>query len=158
MINRDVDQPYKYVGIWLVDQWSKIGVKVTQKTMPTGPWLEAQRAGNFTVTSQANCHSIVNPLADVQPYLPSSVSAVNYGRYEDPEEMALYEKALRETDAAKQKQAMLQFTKYVMDVKAHKAMILWWYRIVPYRSYVKGWKISPSHFINQDLANIWLDQ
>src|ERR1051325_612591 len=35
---------------------------------------------------------------------------------------------------------------------------LGWYRIVPYRSYVKGWKISPSHFLNQDLATIWLDK
>jgi peptide/nickel transport system substrate-binding protein len=31
-------------------------------------------------------------------------------------------------------------------------------RIVPYRSYVKGWKISPSHYVNQDLATIWLEQ
>ena len=31
MLNRNVDQPYKYVGTWLVDEWSKIGVKVTQK-------------------------------------------------------------------------------------------------------------------------------
>jgi peptide/nickel transport system substrate-binding protein len=29
---------------------------------------------------------------------------------------------------------------------------------VPYRSYVKGFRISPTHFINQDLAQIWLDQ
>ena len=41
LLNRDVDQPYKYVGIWLVDQWSKIGVKVTQKVVPTGPWFQA---------------------------------------------------------------------------------------------------------------------
>ena len=27
-----------------------------------------------------------------------------------------------------------------------------------YRSYVKGWKIGPSHYINQDLADIWLDR
>jgi peptide/nickel transport system substrate-binding protein len=26
------------------------------------------------------------------------------------------------------------------------------------RSYVKGWKISPSHYLNQDLANIWLEK
>jgi peptide/nickel transport system substrate-binding protein len=26
------------------------------------------------------------------------------------------------------------------------------------RSYVKGWKISPSHYLNQDLGNIWLDK
>src|SRR5205085_8683021 len=37
LLNRDVDQPYKYIGIWLVDQWSKIGVKVTQKIVPSGP-------------------------------------------------------------------------------------------------------------------------
>jgi hypothetical protein len=29
---------------------------------------------------------------------------------------------------------------------------------VPHRSYVKGWKIGPSHYVNQDLATIWLDQ
>jgi peptide/nickel transport system substrate-binding protein len=29
---------------------------------------------------------------------------------------------------------------------------------VPMRSYVKGWKISPSHYVNQDLATIWLDE
>jgi len=29
---------------------------------------------------------------------------------------------------------------------------------VPYRTYVKGFKISPTHFINQDLATIWLDK
>jgi peptide/nickel transport system substrate-binding protein len=37
-------------------------------------------------------------------------------------------------------------------------MTPWWERINAMRSYVKGWKISPSHYINQDLATIWLDQ
>src|SRR5262249_3275063 len=27
LLNRSVDQPFKYLGIWLVDEWSKIGVK-----------------------------------------------------------------------------------------------------------------------------------
>jgi len=35
---------------------------------------------------------------------------------------------------------------------------MWWQRTVPYRSYVKGWKIGPSHYVNQDLATIWLDK
>jgi peptide/nickel transport system substrate-binding protein len=29
---------------------------------------------------------------------------------------------------------------------------------VPYRRYVKGWKVSPSRYVNQDLATIWLDK
>src|SRR5262249_36819682 len=53
---------------------------------------------------------------------------------------------------------MREFEGYVLDTQAHAMWIAYWYRAVPYRSYVKGWKISPSHFINQDLATIWLDK
>jgi peptide/nickel transport system substrate-binding protein len=158
LLNRDVDQPYKYVGIWITDEWSKIGVKVTQKVLPSGPWVAAERAGDFAVVLQANCHSVVNPLIDVQPYLSSSISKQNYGNYEDPKQQEIFDKALHETDPAQQKQLMFQFAKHVMDIEAHKLVLPWWYRIVPYRSYVKGWKISSSHYLNQDLANIWLDK
>jgi len=158
LLSRDVDQPYKYVGIWLIDEWSKIGVKVTQRVLPSGPFIAAQRAGDFAVVSAANCHSVVNPLIDVHPYLSSSISKQNYGNYEDPKQDEILKKALHETDLEKQKQLMFQFAKHVMDTEAHKLMILWWYRIVPHRSYVKGWKISPSHYLNQDLANVWLDK
>ena len=30
--------------------------------------------------------------------------------------------------------------------------------MIPERSYVNGWKIGPSHYINQDLSDIWLDK
>jgi len=42
--------------------------------------------------------------------------------------------------------------------QAHAIFLLWWHRIVPYRSYVKGWKISPRHYLNRDLATVWLDK
>ena len=42
--------------------------------------------------------------------------------------------------------------------RSHAIMTPWWYRIMPHRSYMKGWKISPSHYINLDLANVWLDK
>ena len=53
---------------------------------------------------------------------------------------------------------MVDFQTQVMDTEAHATKVIWWNRIVPYRSYVKGWKISPSHFVNQDLSTIWLDK
>jgi peptide/nickel transport system substrate-binding protein len=158
LLNRGVDQPYKFVGTWLVDEWSKIGLKVTQRVMPTGPWTDAMRRGDFEVVSQANCHGVSNPLMDVQPYLPASVYTANYGQFEDQTEVDLYNKMLRETDFAKQRALMREFEKYVVDTEAHEIFGLWWYRIIPHPTYVKGWKISPSHFINQDLATIWLDK
>jgi len=158
LLNRGVDQPYKYVGIWLVDEWSKVGLHVTQRIQPTGPELDALRSGNFEVVLEANCHGVPNPLIDVQKYLPSSIYSANYGYYEDPQEVDLYNRMLRETDFSKQRALMRDFEKYVLDTQAHEIWVLWWYRIVPYRSYVKGWKISPGHYLNQDLATVWLDK
>src|SRR5437762_3235619 len=61
-------------------------------------------------------------------------------------------------DFARQRELMRDFEKLVLDIEAHETFLLWRYRIVPYRSYVKGWKVSPSHYVNQDLATIWLDK
>ena len=158
LTNRGVDQPYKYVGIWLVDEWSKIGLHVTQRMMPTGPLLAAVRTGEFEVLSAANCHGVPNPVADVQRFLPSSVFSGNYGQFEDAGEVALYDKMLHETDVPRQRTLMREFEKHVLDTEAHDLWLVWWYRGVPYRSYVKGWKISASHYINQDLATVWLDR
>jgi peptide/nickel transport system substrate-binding protein len=158
LLNRNVDQPYKYVGTWLVDQWSKIGLHVTQQVLATGPELAALRSGNFQVALIANCHGVVNPLLDVQTFLPSTVYSGNYGYFKDPKEVALYDRMLRETDFKNQRALMLDFQKYVLDTEAHESWILWWHRAIPYRSYVMGWKISPSHYLNQDLATIWLDK
>lgn len=157
LLNRNVDQPYMYNGIWLVDQWSKIGLKVTQKVAPTGPWFAALRSGDFDVGLAGNCHGIVNPLIDIQTYLPKSVNKANFGYYEDAKEIDIYDKMLRETNPREQKALMYRYAKHVMDDESHIAFLLWWYRIVPYRSYMHGWKIGPSHYLNQDLSTIWFD-
>jgi peptide/nickel transport system substrate-binding protein len=156
LLNRNVDQPYKYNATWVIDEWSKIGLHVTQRVVPTGPWFEAMRQGNFDVVLAGNCQSVVNPLLDVQRYLPSY--AANYGQFDDQPEIALYDKMLRETDFTRQRMLLRDFEKHVLDNQAHEIFLLWWYRTVPYRSYVKGWKISPSHYLNQDLATVWLDK
>jgi peptide/nickel transport system substrate-binding protein len=156
LLNRNVDQPYKYVGIWVIDQLRKVGIQATQRVVPTGPWFAARRAGDFDVNVGANCHSVVNPVIDIQPYLPSSVYKAQYGQYEDSKQVELYNKVLHETDPAKQRAAMYEFVKHEMETEAHSPYLLWWYRRVPQRSYVNGWKVSPSPYINQDLATIWL--
>ena len=158
LLNRNVDQPYKFNGTWVIDEWSKIGVKVTQRVLPTGPFGEAFRRGEFDAGLDGECQNIVNPLLDGTKYLPHTVSTSNFGNYDDPAEIELYDRMLRETDFSRQRALMRRFEKLVLDTEAHEIFLLWRYRIVPYRAYVKGWKISPSHYVNQDLATIWLDK
>lgn len=158
LTNRNVDQPYKFVGTWLIGEWKKIGVDVEQKVVPTGPWFQAMRTGDFDVVVDANCQSVVNPLLDTSKYLPFTHYTESYGAYEDEKSVELYNAMLAETDPAKQRQAMRAYEKHTLDAQAHAIVTPYWYRIVPHRSYVKGWKISPSHYLNQDLANVWLDK
>src|SRR6516164_3525114 len=158
LVNRNVDQPYKYDATWVIDQWSKIGLHVTQRVLPTGPFGEAFRRGEFDAGLDGECQNIVNPLLDGTKYLPHTVSTANFGNYDDPAEIELYDRMLRETDFSRQRTLMRQFEKLVLDTEAHEIFLLWRYRIVPYRSYVKGWKVSLSHYVNQDLATIWLDR
>jgi len=114
------------------------------------------RTGNFDVTLAGKCQTIVNPVLDVQRYLHTYEA--NYGQFEDQPGLEVYNKMLRESDPAKQRALMRQFEKHTLDDQAHEIFLLWWERIVPHHSYVKGWKISPSHYLNQDLATVWLDK
>ncbi|MGE0223046.1 MAG: ABC transporter substrate-binding protein [Acetobacteraceae bacterium] len=157
MLNRNVDQPYLIVGTWLVDEFSKVGIKATQKVMPTGPWLDAMRSGNFTVALEANCQFVVNPVADVARWMPYDYEQENYGGFLDPTMKEIYGKLLPETDETKARVLIRELENRLND-QAHQLMVTYWYRTVPMRSYVKGWKISPSHYLNQSLANIWLDK
>jgi peptide/nickel transport system substrate-binding protein len=140
------------------DEWSKIGVKVTQRVLPTRSLWRGVAPRRIRCGAHGECQNIVNPLLDGTKYLPHTVSSSNFGNYDDPAEIELYNRMLRETDFARQRQLMRDFEKLVLDTEAHEIFLLWRYRIVPYRSYVKGWKVSPSHYVNQDLGTIWLDR
>jgi len=156
LANRGVDQPYTIVGTWLIDQWKQVGITVEQKVEATGPFYASLNAGNFDVTMDFNCQSIVNPLADTSKFLPTAGD--QYGKFEDAELLKLYDAMNRTADEAEQRKIMRAYEKRVVDDEAYNHITLWWYRIIPHRSYMKGWKITPSHYLNQDLSVVWLDK
>jgi peptide/nickel transport system substrate-binding protein len=156
--NRAVDQPYKIVGTWLIDQWKQVGLKFEQHVFPTGPFYNMLRQKKeFDVSLDFNCQSVVNPLVDVSKFISDDRSGATYGQYQDREVDALFDKMNRSGDPAEQRVLMRQMEKLTLDTHANAFITLWWYRIIPHRSYVKGWKISPSHYLNQSLDNVWLD-
>ncbi|HJQ61456.1 MAG TPA: ABC transporter substrate-binding protein [Burkholderiales bacterium] len=157
--NRAVDQPYKIVGTWLIDQWKQVGLKFEQHVFPTGPFYDMLRQKReFDVSIDFNCQSVVNPLLDVSKYLSDTRSKSQYGGYQDPEVDALFDKMNQSGDPKEQRKLMRQMEKLTLDTHANMFLTLWWHRIVPHRSYVKGWKVSPSHYLNQSLDNVWIDQ
>ncbi len=155
--NRGVDQPYKVVGTWLIGQWRQVGLKVKQRVQPSPPFYATLRKKkDFDVSIDFNCQSIINPIADISKFLGSAGN--NYGNYLDQELEDLYNTLLQTGDEKKQREIIRVFEKRALSDQAHAAITLWWYKINPHRSYVKGWKIAPSHYLNQHLDQVWIDK
>lgn len=155
-LNRGVDQPYKIVGTWLLGQWKKAGMKVDQVVKPTTPFYASLRKKkDFDVSVDFNCQSIVNPIADVSKFLPSAGN--NYANFEDAKLESMYTDLLKAGTVAEQTPLLRAYEKRVLNDLSSQVVTLWWYKINPHRSYVKGWKIAPSHYLNQSLDNIWID-
>ena len=64
---------------------------------------------------------------------------------------------LYETDAKKQYAKSREYEKYVLNDTAIWIPAFWWYKINVHRTYMKGWKIAPSHYLNQALDRVWID-
>jgi peptide/nickel transport system substrate-binding protein len=155
--NRGVDQPYKVVGTWLVDQWKKVGMNVTQQVNPSPVFYDILRKKqDFDVSIDFNCQSVINPIADVTKMLPGG--GANYSGSTDQGIKDIYAKLERAATLEEQRPLMRAYEKRVLDDEATHIITLWWYKINPHRSYVKGWKIAPSHYLGQQLDQVWLDK
>ena len=154
--NRGVDQPYKVVGTWLVDQWKQVGINAEQQVNPTPLFYDILRnTKEFDVSIDFNCQSLVNPIADVSFFVPGGGS--NHSGWENAKAQELFDKLNASGDEAEQRQLMREYEKLILDEEVSQMITLWWYKINPYRSWVKGWTIPPSHYLAQQLDQIWLD-
>jgi len=155
---RPVDQPYKIVGAWLINQWRAIGFNAEMWVQPTKPFFKTlrSRGPDFQVSMDWHTSAVVNPILDISKFISNDRSDFNFANYKDRVLDDLFDKMDRTTDVAEQRRLMRQFEKRALDEQAHMFVTHWWYRIIPHRSIVRGWKVSPSHYIPQDLANVWL--
>jgi peptide/nickel transport system substrate-binding protein len=154
--NRGIPMPYEPVGIWLIDQWRRIGLNVKQETVEASAMVSVLRQGDFDVASDAQCSFVVEPDIDVAKFQSVGVSDNNYGRYKDAVLDELFLKQARAVDPEERKRLLRAFEKRLLDEEAHYIYTLQWHRIVPHSAKVRGWTITPSHFLNQQLDTVWL--
>jgi peptide/nickel transport system substrate-binding protein len=156
--NRGIPMPYEPLGIWLIDQWRKVGLTVNQEVIEAAAYFQVLRSGEFDVAMDFQCGYIVDPDLDLYKFQSMDKNPSNYGRYIDRTLDELYEKQSRATDPEERKRYIRQFEQRLLDEEAHYLMTLQWHRIIPYNAKVKGWKISPSHYLNQQLDTVWLSE
>ena len=156
--NRGIPMPYEPMAIWLIDQWRKVGVNVTQEVIEAAAYYKVLRSGEHEVALDFQCGYIVDPDLDLYKFLSVDKNPANYSRYVDRTLDELYEQQSRASDPEERKKYIRQFEKHLLDDEAHYLMTLQWHRIIPHSAKVQGWKITPSHYLNQQLDTVWLSE
>lgn len=98
-----------------------------------------------------------DPNLQLAKYISASRSPINYARYTDKKLDELYDAQKGELDNAKRYAILREFEQHALT-EAYTFPTIWWHRIVITWKQLQGWHMSPSHYLNQDLQDVWLDQ
>jgi peptide/nickel transport system substrate-binding protein len=154
--NRGIPHPYEPIGIWLIDQWRQIGLNVKQEIIEASAYHPMLKRGDFEVTMDFQCGFIVEPDLDLARFV--STSDANYGKHKDKVIDDLYQRQGRAADMEERKKMIRAFEKRLLDEEVHVIYTVQWHRIIPHSAKVKGWTITPSHYLNNQLDTVWLAQ
>lgn len=156
--NRNVAMPYTPVGVFLIDQWRQIGVNVEHEQLETRLYQAKLRdEEELDAGLDFNCDFMDEPNLQLIKYLSAENSSINYSGYNNAEIDALYEEQSRELDADRRKELIMELERMAME-EAYNVPTIWWHRIIVHHDTLKNWHITPSHYLNQDLSEVWLAQ
>jgi peptide/nickel transport system substrate-binding protein len=155
--NRNVAMPYTPVGVFLIDQWRQIGVNVKHEQLETKLYLAAQQRDKptFDAALDFNCDFMDEPNLQLVKYLSHDRSSINYAQQTDRTLDGLYDKQSGELDKKKRYAILREFEKRALE-EAYTIPTIWWHRIIITHKNLKGWHITPSHYVGQDLTDVWL--
>jgi peptide/nickel transport system substrate-binding protein len=157
--NRGIPMPYEPLGIWLIDQWRQVGLNVKHDVVESAAYYDqALRPGKFEVAMDFQCGYIVEPDLDLYKFVSTEKNPANYGRYADRLLDELYDKQARAQDPEERKKLIRAFEKRLLDEEVRYLMTLQWHRIIPHSAKVKGWQVTPSHYLNNTLDTVWLTE
>jgi len=155
--NRTLPEPYTPVGVFLIDQWRRIGVNVAHSQVETSPYFGNLVEGRFDVALYPVTVPADEVTAQHQSYITNKKSPISYSRHNDSKLDDLWDAQQRALDPVKRKVLVHEFERHLLT-ENYTLTVNWWQRIIVHHKKVKGWHMSPSHFQGQDLIGVWLDQ
>lgn len=157
LLVRNIPMPHFVGADLLAESWREIGVTTTQDRRPIFDWQKVIDSGDFDVAQDFAGDFYDDPTIQLTKYVSHDLSPVNFSASTDRFLDALFVGQALTTDAQERAKIVRGFERHALT-EAYTVPLLWWNRIVATSSKLKGWSITPSHFIGQDLTNVWLDQ
>ncbi len=157
LVNRNVAEPYTPGGIFLIDQWKRIGVETEHAQLETKLFFDSMKEGNFDVLMEFISDFADDPSAQFDKFLTLEKSSQSASRHKDKLLDELFDKQASAVDVTERRKLVNEFEIRGLT-QAYSAPLLWWQRIVTYNKKIKGWELHPSHFTAHDYVDVWLDQ
>ena len=157
LVSRDLPAAYGPNADAIIEAWRAIGVTVKEIALNAKDWRTALDSGHFGVAFDFAGNSFDDPSQQLGKYVSRALVPSNYVNSSDPELDRLYAGQSTSTDPLKRARIVREFEERALT-EARSVPILWWNRIVVTTSNVRGWKMTPSIYIGQDLADVWLDR
>jgi peptide/nickel transport system substrate-binding protein len=157
LLNRNVAEPYTPGGIYSIDQWRRIGVTAEHEQLETKLYQDRVAKGDFDVAVEFQADFMDDPTAQFSKYLTKTLSPSGYSGHTDTKIDDMYQKQRRMADPDERTKLVREMESYALT-QAYNVPLLWWQRIIVNNKKIKGWHMTPSHYLWQDLTEVWLDQ
>ncbi|MDX2159415.1 MAG: ABC transporter substrate-binding protein [Hyphomicrobiaceae bacterium] len=156
-LNRSGIESYTTGGIYAIDQWRRAGVKAAHEQLETKLYLDNLAKGNFDVAMEFISDYLDDPTQNFVKFLSKKLTPLGYAGHEDAKIDELYDKQRRTLDPIERTRIARELDTYVLTT-AYSVPFLWTQRIVVMPRKVQGWHMTPTHYLSQDLVDVWLNQ
>jgi peptide/nickel transport system substrate-binding protein len=156
LLVRDIPMPHFAGANLLVESWNAIGVSATQDKRNIFDWQKQVEAGSYDVAQDFSGDFYDDPTIQLTKYVSRDLSPIDFSGATDRFLDALYVGQAVTTDPRRRAQIVRDFERHALT-QAYTVPLLWWNRIVVTSASLRGWYITPSHFIGQDLTEVWIE-
>jgi peptide/nickel transport system substrate-binding protein len=155
VISRDISNAYGPSADPIIDAWRSIGVTANEVRLSAKDYQLAVQSGHFAVALDLGGDAFDDPTMQLAKYVSNAPS--NNAHSVDPTLDNLYVAQATSTDPQQRAKIVREFEQRALT-EAYSVPILWWNRVVVTSASVKGWNMTPSPYIGQDLADVWIDR
>src|SRR5437867_10484856 len=157
LLVRDIPIPHYAGADLLAASWREVGVTTTQDRRNIWDWRKVVDSRDFDVALDFSGDFYDDPTIQLTKFVSPDLSPVDYSGATDRFLDALFVGQAMTADPRQRSRIVRDFERHALT-EAYTVPLLWWNRIVATSTKLKGWNITPSHFIGQDLTDVWLDQ
>ena len=156
-LNRSGIASYTAGGIYVIDQWRRVGVRAEHEQLETKLYQDNLAKGSFDVGMEFISDYLDDPTQHFVKFLSKRMTSLGYSGHEDERLDQMYDRQRRVLDPVERTRLVREMDAYALT-QAYAVPLLWTNRIVVMPKVVKGWHMTPTHYLSQDLVEVWLDR